>query len=836
MSGAGIATPPRLPPRPGAATAALVLAFSACAGEDPPVIAPDPSAWTPTAPAAPWPAEAGEPIPVPASLAGLDWLADVSGYGQDFDLASGAEPRRATSGTYGVGNGTVFGILGLDDPGNTLTNAVGPGYQARDGFFGDASARLVRGGQEVVPTRQQVQRPRRSAVVRTRMSDEAAGLHLLTTDFAPEGAPWILRWVTVLNAGPSPAEDLSLRLSLAGGAPDAAGTMLTQARGDRSMAVGCPGVPGAGAEGESLDVPVGDLQPGEERDFACVHAFAAAGEDPSALAALAPGAPVADLLDASRGAVSALLDGAAALDVPDPKVEDLYEGMLVTLRTQTTPGGLVSPMHRYTSGWLRDGEGAVLLLLRAGLHDRARAVLDGTYRALAVGGEIANSFPLDRDVSSFAEPQDPDAFWAGARFMDGREPAEAPSYGPILHGEYVRRTGDAAVLEGGRMAYLANCLSRQEPGPDGLLPFSGDETFRFTLASAVGGGMPEELGWSGNSAILWVAAARRWDSLLAAASSLGLPPPVAAADVVAMRPAMDAALEAFRVEEPPAGGWNSGGGGFYSPVVFYGDLAPWLFPFEDVSFQAARLGVTASEGGAASREVDALVAFGMREDGTVLCPVSSLDGPNFGFTGMVPGYVLDAVAAANHGSGERAFEALDAIATPSGHFEEGHVADATVLDVGHVPDGTGADVSARYRPWEGGVAVASMLRWLLGDEPDAASRTLALAPHLPKGWPSLEARGLRAGDLSYDLRLEQYAEGLVATVTPDSTTAASGDWTLDLVLTSPGGAAFAGAWLGGEAAGEAELDPGSDLRPPTLTLAGRVLGSEPFVVVAPYAD
>ncbi|MCK6531200.1 hypothetical protein L6R50_27765 [Myxococcota bacterium] len=836
MRGARSAPPPGLPPRPGAAAAILALAASACTGEDPPATAPDPAAWTPTASGAPWPDEAGEPIPLPASLAGLDWLADVSGYGQDFDVASGDEPRRATSGTYGVGNGTVFGILGLDDPGNTLTNAVGPGYQARDGFFGDASAHLVRGGQEVVPTRQQVQRPRRSAVVRTRMADEASGLHLLTTDFAPEGAPWILRWITVLNAGPSPAEDLSLRLSLAGGAPDAAGTMLTQARGDRSMAVGCPGAPGARAEGESLDVPVGDLSPGEERDFACVHAFAAAGEDPSAQAALAPGAPVADLLDASRGAASAFLDGAAALDVPDPKVEDLYEGMLVTLWTQTTPEGLVSPMHRYTSGWLRDGEGAVLLLLRAGLHQRARAVLDGTYRALAVAGEVANSFPLDRDVSSFAEPQDPDAFWAGARFMDGREAAEAPSYGPLLHGEYVRRTGDAAVLEAGRMAYLANCLSRQEPGPDGLLPFSGDETFRFTLASAVGGGMPEELGWSGNSAILWVAAARRWDALLAAASTLGLPPPAAAADVEAMRPGMDAALEAFRVEEPPAGGWNPGGGGFYSPLALYGDLAPWPIPFEDVSFQAVRLGVTESEGGEAPREVDALVAFGMREDGTVLCPVSSLDGPNFGFTGMVPGYVLDAIAAANHGSGERAFEALDAVATPSGHFEEGHVADATVLEVGHVPDGTGADVSARYRPWEGGVVVASMLRWFLGDEPDAASRVVALSPHLPRGWPSLEARGLRAGDLSYDLRLEQFAEGLVATVTPLPGAEADGGWTLDLVLTSPSGTAFAGAWLDGVGAEAAAVDPGTGATPPTLRLEGLALGSRPLQVVAPYAE
>ena len=45
--------------------------------------------------------------------------------------------------SVGLGNGRVFGIVGLDSPWNTLTNAVGPGYQRDGGFFGDSEVLLL---------------------------------------------------------------------------------------------------------------------------------------------------------------------------------------------------------------------------------------------------------------------------------------------------------------------------------------------------------------------------------------------------------------------------------------------------------------------------------------------------------------------------------------------------------------------------------------------------------------------------------------------------------------------------------------------------------------------
>ncbi len=768
-----------------------LLVLAGCEGDGVGGAPPDPADWTPTTTTLTWPDEAGEPIPVPDDFVGLDWLADVSHYGAD-----GVYEGRHSSGTFGLGNGIVFGLVGLDSPWNTLTNAIGPGYQRDAGFFGDSSVLLVRDDEELKVEAEQVQRPRRTAVVRTWA--RSGDLAWSTTDVAVVDEPVIARHVTVSNDGSVDEADLMLRLTLA--AADEAGTLvdgdgLVQVRGERRMRVDCPGE--ILEVGESwLDVAVSALGPGEQTSFVCLHRFS----DDTVFDDL--DGDVADWLEASRAHTGAFLDRAVQLDLPDPKVEDLVEGMLITEWVQTSDLGVVSPMHRYTSGWLRDSEGPVRLYLRAGLHEDVRALLDAVYQVMVVNQAIANSFSLDTDVSGFVEPDDPEAFWEEASFMSGRGAAEAPSYAVLLHDLYVRHSGDEAILDAPRMAFLEACVRRQELSVHDLLPFSGDETFRFSLATAMGTDMPEEVSWSANSSFLYAAAADR------------LAERGASADIAELGQRVRAAAEtAYWVED----------GGYYSPVSYFDDGAVHPAPFEDVSTQPLWTGYAGSDEQQCDN-VDAIVEHLMRDDGTLLSHLAGTGDDNWGYTGMVPGFFLRDMALAQHPQLELAFDGVDVVATPSGHFEEGHRPDHGVFHLSHQADGLGTDSLSRYRPWEGGDVAAAVLAYLVGAEVDALSGSLRLAPHLPHQWPTLGATNLRLGDERYALQVDGYEEGMVARV--GRTDAGGEAWELSAELSGARG--IEAVWADGE---PLDIVPGE-----VVTIEGMEMLGEGVELIAAYGQ
>lgn len=669
---------------------------------------PDVATWT-ALPAlsadAAWPDEAGEPIPVPEALAGVPGLDDPSAYGRD-----GLPDGRASAGSFGVGNGVVFGIVGLDDPVNTLTNVSGPGYDTDAGFFGDAWFALEADGVALDVTAARAQRPRGTALART--FEVMGDLSLSVTTAAPPGEAAILRVVTVQNDGPDASPTLVWRLARAD--DEVLATTFDQVRGARQMRLSCD--EGAyDADADAWIAPLA-LAAGEETTLTCQQAVTSTGGftmvDLDAPAALA----------ATNDAVAAVLGGALVLDVPDAKVADLYEGMLVTLWTQTAPSGLVSPMSRYTRGWLRDSEGPVRLWLRAGLHDDALALLEALWLTQLAEGAVRNSFPLDTDLDAVTLPDDPATFWADADFMPGREPVEAPSYPILLHAMAADWTG--TTWDAQRLAFLDACLDRQVFDGD-LLPFSGDETFRFPLASAIGEGLPEDLGWSANSSFLW----------RAAADALGRDPGAA----------------------PVNAYWT---GDYWAPIARYADASPLGEPYEDVALQPVWWPGGALDPADVAAHLDATAEALLGDDGVLISRLAGTSSPNAGYTGMVPGFWLHAAAAHHRSEEASAFAALDLVATPSGHFEELHGADHHPLAVTHDADGLGADVTARYRPWEGGDVVAAMLDYLVGFDPAG----LTLAPHLPPGWPAFSVSGLRVGTDSLDVTVTGYAEGVVVRV------------------------------------------------------------------------
>lgn len=744
--------------RPTLATLAAALLLG-CPPVDDPNAPPDPSAWTPSEVTSRWtPSATPSSVPAPASLADLAWLTDVSRWEQRW--GPGEEltenPRRPASGTFGLGNSSVFGLIGLDDPWNTLTNAIGPGYQRDGGFFGDCAIGL-RTDTDLVPVGARVQSTRDAPVVRTETT--YGDLTLRTIDVAAPGQDVILRVldVGVVEDTTATAVEVTVDLALSDGEvltphPDG----LLQIRGERQMLVSCDATPTV-TDGRAV-YALGTLDPGERIELICTHAFAPLGDAVPSLQGSA-----AEVLEAARAEHVAFLDGGLRLDTPDPAVDDLLTGMLTTLAVQTAGNGIVSPMHRYTSGWLRDAEGPARLYLRSGHDERARAILDGTVASLTARGAIANSFPLTIDTDAVVEPEDPDAFWAQADFMPGRNAAEAPSYGPILHDLYVRTTGDGGILTDARLAFLEQSLLRQDMDANGRLPFSGDETYRWLMSVTIGETVPEEVGWSAGSSMLLAHAAERL---------LDLGGDAALAPVAEM--ARAGAASYVDAE------------GFVSPIRFFDTGGLFPGPYEDVSTQPLWLAPDAPSATDAAN-VEVLADRLMGDDGV-------LRSNTLGITGMSHGFWLANLAALDHPDRDLAFDGLAAVATPSGHFEEGHGPDGDALSLAHQPDGMGADAVARYRPWEGGDALAGMLRALIGQGGDARQGRLVLAPRLPNGWPLLAARGLRFAGVRVDLEVEGYDEGQVVRVEREGGHGPA--WDLGLSLQAPPGRTIERVFLG----------------------------------------
>ena len=112
-----------------------------------------------------------------------------------------------------------------------------------------------------------------------------------------------------------------------------------------------------------------------------------------------------------------------------------------------------------------------------------------------------------------------------------------------------------------------------------------------------------------------------------------------------------------------------------------------------------------------------------------------------------------------------------------------------------------------------------MLDYLVGA--DWTDGRLTLAPHVPAGWPSLRATGLRLGELRYDLEARAFDEGLIVTLSGDLPT-------VDVDLTLHGEQPIRVVWINGSRRGVGEAS--AVLRLDDLQWEG----DEPLEVVAVY--
>ena len=704
-----------------------------------------------------WESPAVEPLD--ASLF-PEWLGEVSTWiGEGCGEGQPIEPGRM--GDFAVGNGRVFSLSGYNCPLNSLHTMIGPNYQKDETYFEDTYTQIRRDGERLSIVEGHLFRQRDAPILISR--ERTADLELYTLTYAPltgesddpiERA--IIRELIVVNRTSAPISDLTLETH----------HMLTEANSRRRtlMALEPTGI-------ENPRVIPFDLEPSGEYRAVLVFVMSIEGEGEEETIAALLDADLRSVREATRDEWRDFLDAAATLESPDPRVNDFYQGMLVSVRSQQAVLGGVSPMSEYTRIWTRDLAGPVRFYLRAGLFEHARATLDYYHTAAAEAGDIRNSFRLDVDPE--AEPEEPD--WASLEPFEGREAAEAPSYLPLMARWYALATGDHSLVDDW-YPFFRRALDGQGLNEDDLLTFSADETFRTAMAIAHGLDLAyafEEWCWSANSSILFVAAS---EALAAEAEAVGLEEEAEELRASAERVRL-AAEETY---------WHSDG--YYVPYIDQRspDLPPRLY--EDVSTKPIWTGYLPVGDERALTNLGTVAERIGRDDGLLVSPIHPSHDNAFGlgihegvYTGMNPGYGLANLALTDHHLAEAAFNAIQLVVSSSGNIGEYQIYDDhSSLQIIYDPSGILGDYTARYRPWEGGILADALMLYLVGLEPDATEGAVRLAPHLPNHWPEMTWRRLRVGEVRFDLHVED--EGGQRTIVVEPRTAGSLSVALEVPL------------------------------------------------------
>jgi len=677
------------------------------------------------------------------------WLLDLSSWASNVDKRINT-PDDAHLGDFAVGNGSVFAILGLAYPLNTLHNIIGPNYERETRFFGDTSLLLRYGdpSKEANFVEESAWRVRKTSIVITRARDNKVELY--TIDFAPklseEFSPIqrsIIRIALVRNRSDATLRNIEL-FTRSFNPIAAEGDTVVETNGARRMIIAGVNVT-VTATSEGIVIPIGELAANDEKIANIAFVMAEnSGEEGETFSELSSSSP-RDLLLGTRDYWIAWSSLPAQILVPDKKVMDLIDTMLVTIRMQCAKTGGVSPMSQYTRTWLRDTVGPVYFFLRMGLFDDVKRMLEYYYYASVISGDIKNSHAVNYDISSPPPPPD----WSSLPPFTGRVSAESPSYLPLMFWRYYRNTGDEAIL-GNRYDFLKRAVLAQNYNLDYLLPFSGDETYRTAMSAGFGFDLNylyEQNAFSANSSFLFVSAAEKMSEIARILKKDG--------DSSLFQEHAERARESAEQYY-----WLPQG--FYAPFIWMKDHKPFEKPYEDVNTQPLWTGYAEPNDPHARENMLKTIEMIGRDDGTIQTPLNKLYKNFMGipasegvYTGMVPGYYLYNLSQLNHPLAEKSFNSFETYASPSGNFPEyGVYDDRSALSIIYDPAGEIGNYTARFRPWEGGIDLDAFVYYLTGLEQDSPTGNVKLFPHLPNCWKWMTCANLRIGEDRFDLSIQ----------------------------------------------------------------------------------
>lgn len=416
----------------------------------------------------------------------------------------------------------------------------------------------------------------------------------------------------------------------------------------------------------------------------------------------------------------------------------------------TDYGGIV-PISFYTNTWIRDSYAPVRTFLKFGYEDDAWGIMDYYYKGACIEGGIGNAIHADNDITQeFTEPD-----WYSKMPFNGRLKGEGPSHIPLMHSAYWQYTGKKGDAIASRWDYLMHTLKGQgiteEENHQGLMYFSGDETFRPSLSAnlMLPGGANykfEDLCYSANSAFLFVRAA---ETLSKYATEYGLE-----TDDINW---LDTKAEFVRTQTDQQYWLDEENR--YSPFMYMDGYAPETRPAEDVNTIPVWLSYLDTDSQKAKDNITSTFdAIG--QENYILQTIPTEPANVLGFdvgsglmTGMSPAYFLYNVAEMNLETADNTFDTVGTYVSKSGNIHE--VATFAQPGVAFCPlyDTTGfmGETYGRYREWEGAILAESFMHYLVGLEMDVNEGWLKLAPRLTHDSNWIEAKNIKFKDHSLDM-------------------------------------------------------------------------------------
>jgi hypothetical protein len=705
----------------------------------------------------------------------------------------GAEPDDSSeNGYYGVGNGTVFGLVGAWAPRNTIHGMLGPDYNKRGaGFFSDFRATLRQDDEQLDWSSDKIWMPRETQIVVTRQTiavNTKWAFDLGTLTFSPppgSAEPLkrvIVQVINVYNPLLTEQSNVSVRVQ-SYSKPDELGEVtpyIQQLRDDHKLRVAPVDadqwivVEAGFNDWPALETKPFDLQPKESRVFTVVYEFTTDSGEPGAGLQAVAESGFKPLLEQTRDWWHNWHAQGLRIDTMDDRVNDLIMGLKGAIRLQIADTGALVPMSHYTATWLRDSYAPARTLLKFGYPEDAWAIMDYYFHAASQKGHIGNS--MDSDLIFDEPPAQPD--WYANMPFNGRERGEGPSHIPLSHAIYWRYTGEGDDLAE-RWDYLMHALKGQGITDDetssGLMYFSGDETFRPQLSANLGleGGANykfEDLCYSANTAFLFVEAA---EELAAYAREYGLETD----DIQWLENKADevrAATEQYYWLESEQR---------YSPFIYMESMQPETSPAEDVNTQPLWTGyLDQTDAKARENILSSFEAIGQENHLLQIVPPEpvSFMGYDVGgglMTGMSPAYFLYNVADLALDWADATFDSVGDYVSRSGNaYEVG-----TFSQPGkpfcplYFRNGTEGELYARFRPWEGAIIAEALEHFLIGYEANITAGSLRLAPRLPHDVPREQLCDYQGPDFS------NATEGRVSIMHVNADGLPFGDERLDMV-------------------------------------------------------
>ncbi|MCX7959805.1 MAG: hypothetical protein N3B13_12245, partial [Deltaproteobacteria bacterium] len=296
---------------------------------------------------------------------------------------------------------------------------------------------------------------------------------------------------------------------------------------------------------------------------------------------------------------------------------------------------------------------------------------------------------------------------------------------------------------------IKRSLIAQNISKEGLIPFSGDETYRAAMNAAFG--LPleyahHENSYSPNSSILFIRAAKGILYLFRKIGAFSEAEPL---------------QEKLSVVENAFYKYFILPDGCISAFITISTMSPHMRPFEDESLIMSFFGNRYFHPESAYNNIRCLYERIYTDKGVLLSTIDDKYKDFLGIrvrkgilTGMLPGYTLTALTENYHPEMEDAFNQIGKYADTSGNFGEYLIYDnRNTLSLIYDANGKQGDYTARFRPWEGGINLYAIINYLLGFQVLKEDMTIIIRPHLPNNWNFLEAENIRFDNSSLSINI-----------------------------------------------------------------------------------